>query len=442
MAKKQITRRALLKSTAAAGLAAAPYFVPARVLGADRPSNRLHIGCIGTGRMGHGDMRACLQQGLRPAANARVVAVCDLDSRRAAHARDEVTKFYSQQLAGLPAPVVDVYEDFRELLARDDIDGVTISTPDHWHGVAAIAAANAGKDIHLQKPLTYTIGEGQRLVEAVRRNNCVFQTGSQQRSETNFRHVCELVRNGRLGKLHTILVMMPTDSGTGDPTPAEPPSNLNYEMWLGPRQAAPYAIDRVHPLDDFSRPGWLQIEGYCRGMITGWGSHMFDIAQWGHGSDDSGPVAMRASGEFPDRGLFDVHTNFEAEGEYADGVKLLSRSGQAGVRFEGGDGWIFVERGRMTAEHPEVLNETVGDGETKLYVSDNHMLNFLTCMRSRKDPICPVEVGHRSNSICVITHMAMKLGRALQWDPQRQRFLDDDEANSMLDYEHRAPWTA
>lgn len=420
---------------------ALPTIVSSRVFGANAPSNTLQMGCLGTGRMGHGDMGACLQQGLNPAANVRIVAVCDVDRRRAEHARSVVEGAYANQLPNDPAPSVATHEDYRELLARDDVDGVTISTPDHWHGRMAIDAAKAGKDIYLQKPLTYSIAEGKRLVQAVRDNQVILQTGSQQRSDANFRKACELVRNGRVGKLQTIRVRLPTDHGTGDPTPMPVPSNLNFDRWLGPAPSAEYTEDRVHPQSDFSRPGWLQIEQYCRGMITGWGAHMFDTAQWGHGSDDSGPVEMRATAEFPDRGLFDVHTNFQAEGRYADGVELLAESGDAGVTFEGDEGWISVGRGHLDAQPAEILNQRRGETDVRLYVSDNHMLNFLECMRSREDPICPVEVGHRSNSVCVITHLAMKLGRKLRWDPQSEVFIDDDEANALLDFEYRQPWT-
>jgi predicted dehydrogenase len=425
----------------AASIGAATFVSP-RLFGKDAPSNTMRIGCICTGRMGHGDMKACLQSGLEPATSAHIVAVCDLDRNRAQHAKLEVENSYADKLSDRSRPTIDVYQDYRELLARDDIDGVTISTPDHWHALVAIAAAESGKDIYLQKPLTYTIVEGQKLVEAVRNSDVVLQTGSQQRSDRRFHRACELVRSGRIGRLHTIRVRLPTDKGTGEPTPMPVPEQLNYDMWLGPTSRVPYTEHRVHPQADYSRPGWLQIEPYCRGMITGWGAHMFDTAQWGHGSDDSGPVEMQATGDFPDRGLFDVHTNFQAEGRYADGVRLLASSGTpAGVTFEGDAGSITVTRSSLEAEPAEVLDEPIGEGEVRLYQSDNHMRNFLECMRTRQDPICPVEVGHRSNSICVITHVAMKLGHKLSWDPETERFIDDDAANAMLDYDHRKPWT-
>ena len=443
MCTKRISRRTFVKTTAVSAAAiGVPTVVPSSVWGAASPSNTLRVGCIGTGRMGHGDMKECIYRGLEPSAAAHVVAVCDLDRQRVEHAKREAEGIYARKLTGRRAPTIEVFDDYRELLARDDIDGVTISTPDHWHALVAMAAAEAGKSIYLQKPLTYTIPEGRQLVEAVRTNNVVLQTGSQQRSSVDFRKACELVRNGRIGKLHTIRILLPTDSGIGRSTPMTVPQNLNYDMWLGPTPNVYYTEDRVHPQTSYGRPGWLQIESYCRGMITGWGAHMFDIAQWGHDSDDTGPVEMAATAEFPDRGLFNVHTKFRAEGHYADGVKLIAESGTpAGVTFIGDTGWIAVTRSELKAEPRAILNDEIGAGDVRLYHSSNHMLNFLRCIRTRKDPICPVEVGHRANSACVITHLAMKLGRKLRWDPRAERFIDDEAANAMLDYDHREPWT-
>ena len=439
---KKINRRDFAKasalSTAAIGL---PTIVPAHVLSSHPPSDTLHMACIGTGRMGHGDLKQCLEQGLAAAANARIVAVCDLDQKRAEHAQQMASGMYARKLTGRRRPDIKVFHDYRELLACDDIDGVTISTPDHWHALTAIAAAEAGKAVYLQKPLTYTIVEGRKLVEAVKRNGVVLQTGSQQRSSRNFRRACELVRNGRIGRLHTIRILLPMDKGRGSSKVMPVPTNLDYDMWLGPTPERFYTEDRVHPQTGYTRPGWLQIEAYCRGMITGWGSHMFDIAQWGHGSDQTGPIEMEATAEFPHRGLFNVHTTFHAEGRYADGVRLIANSGTpAGVKFEGDSGWIAVTRSDLKAEPRSVLSEQIAADDVHLYQSNNHMLNFLQCVRSGQDPICPVEVGHRSNSVCIIAHLAMKLGRRLHWDPQAERFHSDESANAMLDYDYREPW--
>jgi len=439
MTRFPLTRRSFLKGAAA--VAASPYVVPAAVLGKDAPSNTLAVGCIGTGRMGRGDMRNALYQGLDESAGARVVAVCDLDLDRARQAKSDVEKRYGER--GIQA-TAEVYQDFRELLARRGLDAVTISTPDHQHALCAVAAANAGKHMYLQKPFTYSVVEGQKLVQAVRANKVVLQTGSQQRSDIRFRKACELVRNGYLGKLKTIEVVVPTDHGKGDPTPMPVPENLNYDMWLGPTPVEPYTQDRVHPQKGFGRPGWLQIEAYCRGMITGWGAHMYDIAQWALGVDrDGGPVDVRATAEFPKRGLFDVHVGYKAEATYASGVKLISHNGSAGVKFIGEDGWLWVARGKWKAEPEDILRTQLGDDDVRLYESKHHMLNFLRCCRTGKDPVAPAEVGHRSNSVCVLHHIAMKHpGKTLTWNPKTERFTGDStDANAMLDYPHREPWT-
>jgi myo-inositol 2-dehydrogenase/D-chiro-inositol 1-dehydrogenase len=439
-AKKQqgMNRRHFIK--AAAAFLLAPAIVPASVFSRTKPSDTLLIGCIGVGRQGQGDMLECIYRGLE--AGARVVAVCDVDRHRVEDAQWLAEKTYAVEMKKSDYKGVATYHDFRKLLARKDIDGVLIVTPDHWHAAHAIAAAKAGKDIYLEKPLTFSIAEGRKLVQAVRSNGRILQVGSQQRSSTYFLMACELVRNRRIGKLHTIRVWLPEDQGTGDPQQTPVPQNLDYNFWLGPAPQAPFCEDRVHPQRNYSRPGWLQIEQYCRGMITGWGSHMNDIAQWGNGTDETGPVEIEAKAEFPDRGLFDVHTKFQAQGSYANGVRLIQETGDpAGVRFEGDKGWIFVQRGAIEASDREILRQKIQEGEVKLYQSSNHMKNFLECVRSRKNPAAPVEVGHRSNSICVMTHIAMKLGRKLKWDPQAEHFVNDEEANRWLDYPHREPWT-
>ncbi len=433
-----ITRRRFLK-TAAAAIAVAPAIVPSSILGQSAPSNTMQMGCIGVGRQGKGDMQEMIYRGLE--VGARVAAVCDVDRHRMEDAQWLVDRIYAAELGKEGYKGCDACSDFRELLERKDIDGVLIVMPDHWHAAAGIAAANAGKDIYLEKPMTYTIAEGQKLVKAVRKNKRILQVGSQQRSSVYFRMACELVRSGRIGKLHTIRVWLPEDQGTGNPQPMPVPKNLDYNLWLGPRPEAPFTEDRVHPQADYSRPGWLQIEDYSPGMITGWGSHMIDIAQWGNGTGDTGPVGIEARGQFPDRGLFDVHTTFYAEAKYANGVRLIMETGSpAGVRFEGDMSWIFVKRGEIQAFDRAILKPENRTDEIKLYNSSNHMKNFLECMRSRKEPVAPVEAGHRSNSICLMTHIAMKLGRKLKWDPEFERFIGDDEANCLLDYTHRDPW--
>ncbi|NLH77236.1 MAG: Gfo/Idh/MocA family oxidoreductase [Acidobacteria bacterium] len=430
-------RRNFIK--AAAATAVVPVLVPSSVFARPAPSDTLQFGCIGVGRQGQADMQELIYRGLE--AGARVTAVCDADAHRLQDAQWLAEKIYTLETGKEAAGSVAAYRDFRELLARKDLDGVLIVTPDFWHAAHAVAAAEAGKDIYLEKPLTYSIAEGKALVAAVRRHKRVLQVGSQQRSSIHFLMACELARNGRVGKLHTVRAWLPEDQGAGDARPTPVPPNLDYDAWMGPTAPAPFAEDRVHPQTSYERPGWLQIEPYCLGMITGWGSHMIDIAQWGHGSELTGPVSVEAAAEFPGRGLFDVHTKFKAEAVYADGVRLIMETGDpAGVRFEGDQGWVFVQRGAIKASDPEILKWKPGQGDVKLEQSGNHMKNFLEAVRARRDPIAPVEVGHRSNSICVMTHIAMKLGRKLAWDPITETFTGDDEANRRLDYPHRAPW--
>jgi predicted dehydrogenase len=409
-----MTRRNFLK---AAGVSLmAPAVLPRRLFAQAPPSETMLLGVIGTGRQGLGDMQELIYRGLE--VGARLIAVCDIDTHRLEDAQWTAEKIYSAELGKGSYKGIDIYRDFRELLARPEIDGVLIVSPDHWHALHGIAAARAGKDIYLEKPLTYSLAEGRKLVETVRENNRILQVGSQQRSMVYFRLACEAALNQRIGRLQTIRVWLPGDQGVGDPAEMPVPKNLDYDFWLGPTPQAAFSQDRVHPQTSYERPGWLQIEQYSRGMITGWGSHMNDIAQWGNGSDDIGPLEIEAKAEFPDRGLFDVHTTFHAEALYANGVRLIMETGDPpGVRFEGDLGWVFASREEVKASDLAIIKEEPAENEIRLYRSSNHMKN------------------------CILTHIAMKLGRKLRWDPQAERFIDDDEANGRLDYPHREPWT-
>ena len=431
-------RRFLQQGGAVAGAVAVPMIVPASVFGADAPSERITVGCIGTGRMGQGDMRDLLRF-----PQAQIVAVCDVDSKRAKDAQKIVVDHYSRQ-TGTAWTGCEAYGDFRDVTGREDIDAVMIATPDHWHALPAIAAAKAGKDIFLQKPLTLTIREGRVLSNTVRRYDRVFQVGSQQRSDEKFRLACELVRNGRIGKVHTIKVGFGTDPGC-DPQPEMPvPPNLDYNMWLGQAPLAPYTEWRVHPQKDYGRPGWLRISAYGHGMITGWGSHHLDIAQWGLGTELTGPVTVEGEAVFPKEGLWDVHGDFRIEYTYADGVRLIAADNnrnKQGVVFEGADGWVYVRRGFLDAEPKSLLQERIGPDEIQLYRSNDHKRNWLECIRSRRPTVAPVEVGHRSCTMCLLGSIAMRLGRKLRWDPEKEEFIDDAAANHMRSRSMRAPWS-
>jgi len=432
----EMSRRHFLGGIIAAGVA--PMILPARIFGASAPGNILRIGCIGSGRMGFIDMRAAIGQGI--GCGSRIVAVCDVDRPRMDILKREGERL-SRELHGDEASEISMHEDFRELLARKDIDGVIIATPDYAHAFIAIEAARAGKGVYLEKPLTYAIPEGQALVKAVRDHGIVLQTGSQQRSSIHFHRVCWLVRNGRIGTIKEIEVTNPLDSGVGNPAPMPVPEGLNYVAWMGPTTDEPYTEDRVHTQNDpnlSTRPGWLQIEKYCRGMVTGWGAHMYDIAQWGLGTDfNSGPVEITAQGEFPDRWLFNVHTSYSGTARYGNGVVMKSQNGTAGtIKFIGTDGWLCVKRGKFDASDPNILREST-EGGIQLVTSSNHMGNFLQCLRSRQEPVAPVEVGHRSNTVCLLHHISMKTGRTIHWDPSAEKIIGDPGADKLVECNYR-----
>ena len=416
-----VSRREFLKgsSVAATAVAFAPIIVPSSVFGASAPSNRITIGSIGVGGMGTSDMK-----GFKGNPNAEVVAVCDVD---AGH-RKEACK-----IAGLD--LKSSYNDFRELLARDDIDAVVVAAPDHWHVPISIAAVRAGKDVYCEKPLTLTIAEGRALVDEVSRYGRILQTGSQQRSSDNFRFACELVRNGRIGKVHTVRVGVPGNNRTCEPTwtPEPVPEGFDYDLWLGPALWAPYHRQRCHYEFRF-------ILDYSGGQPTNWGAHHLDIAHWGLGMDNSGPVEIVGNGEFPTTGLFTTATKVYFEATYANGVKLICQTGGSNTRFEGADGWVDVSRGDLKTLPESLKKEIIGPDEIHLYQSRDHKQNFLDCIKSRKDPIAGAETGHRSATLCHLGNIAMLLGRKLKWDPVKERFIGDSAANSMLARSMRAPW--
>jgi len=419
--KKTLNRRDFLKSSALIAGAAivCPTIVPSSVFCADAPSNRITIGCIGTGGQGSGNMR-----GFNAKSDCQVVAVCDVDAGHRENARKRI---------GLDPK--SSYNDFRELLARNDIDAVYIATPDHWHVPTSIAAVRAGKDVYCEKPLTLTIAEGRTLVNEVKRYGRVFQTGSQQRSGSEFRKACELVVNERIGKLHTMRVGISGNNRTCEPTwmPEPVPEGFDYDLWLGPAPCKPYHTQRCHYQFRF-------ILEYSGGQMTNWGAHHLDIAQWGNQSDDTGPVEIRGNGEFPKTGLFTTALNAEVEYTYAGGVKMFLKRG-GGTRFEGTEGWIYVNRGKLEAEPKSLLTSVIGPDEIHLYESNDHKQNFLDCIKSRKDPICNAEIGHRSSTVCHLGNIAMLLDRTLKWNPQKEQFIGDDEANRMTWRPRRAPWS-
>jgi myo-inositol 2-dehydrogenase/D-chiro-inositol 1-dehydrogenase len=453
--QNSVSRRQFLMTSLAttAGAVALPTLVPSSVLGATAPSKVIHVGQIGCGRIARDmDLPGVMKHNI-----ARVVALCDVDSKRLADGKKLVENYYAKRSGGSSPGEVKTYGDYRDLIKDPAVDAVAISTPDHWHAEPVVAAALAGKDIYVQKPLTMTLEEGRIVSDIVRAKKRAFQIGSQQRSTSQFRIACELVRNGRIGTLHTVKIGLPVDPA-GDEEPEMPvPPNLNYDMWLGCTPKVYYTEKRVHPQKDYSRPGYLRVEAHCLGMITGWGSHHVDIGHWGMGTELTGPIEAEGTAEFPKKGLWNVHGPYHIEMKYANGVKMIiDNNFPNGIRFEGSEGWIFVSRGgaratasdpataygkALEASDPKILNSKIGPNELHLPVSTDHHLNWLRSIQTREPAVTTPEEAHRSTSACIIGWVAMKLGRRITWDPVKERF-GDDAANALRSRPERAPYGA
>jgi predicted dehydrogenase len=448
-------RNFLINATATtAGAIMVPSIVPASVFGKSAPSNKINVGQIGCGRIARDhDMPGTMQHDV-----ARMIAVCDLDSNRMKDGKKLVEKYYSRKKGKDNYVDVKMYENFQDMLSNPDIDAVIISTPDHWHSQPALEAALAGKHIYLQKPTSLTVTEGRLLSDVVQRKGVTFQIGTQQRSMPQFRIAAELVRNGRIGKIHTVKVGLPGDPSGPEAPEMAVPKNLNYEMWLGQAPEVPYTEIGVHPEKGYSRPGWLRLGQYGAGMITGWGQHHFDSAAWGMDTEHTGPISVEAVAEFPKSGLWNVHGDFMVKAEYENGITMYTTGGYTnGIRYEGTDGWIFVSRGSyvasasdpvakersakaLTASEPSILSSVIKENEIHLYNSKEQHGNWLECIESGKETISPVEIGHRSCSVCLVSHISMKLGRKLEWDPKTEKFKNDSEANAMLSRPQRKPY--
>ncbi|WP_400072799.1 Gfo/Idh/MocA family protein [Zobellia russellii] len=451
MERRKFINRTALSTAALVGF---PSIVPAHVLGKNAPSNKINIGQIGCGRIARShDIHDTIRFD-----QANYLAVCDLDSKRAADAKLLVDGFYQKKTGKAKYDRTKVYEDYREMLLNKDIDAVVISTPDHWHSQPAMEAALAGKDIYLQKPTSLTVREGQQLREVIQKTGAILQVGTQQRAMPQFRVAAELVRNGRIGKIHTVKIGLPGDPA-GPEAPAMPvPSNLNFDMWLGSTPEVPYTEIGVHPQADYSRPGWLRSRNYGAGMITGWGQHHYDSAAWGMNTELNGPVSVEALAEFPKSGLWNVHGDFFVKHEYDNGITVYTSGGYTnGIRYEGTDGWIFVSRGSyqasatdpvdkekssraLNASDPKILESVIGENEIHLEKIDDQHGNWLDCIKTRKAPISPIEKGHKACAICLISDIAMQFDRKLEWDYDKEVFINDDEANAMLRREQRKPY--
>ncbi len=424
-----INRRQFLgRSALAAGAFAAPYIAPRRATAAN---DRLVMGCIGVGSQGTGNMKGFLNFD-----EVQIVGVADVDRGHRNNARDIVNEANGNKDC-------DTYNDFRELLARDDLDCVSIAVPDHWHAIPAIAASNAGLDIYAEKPLALTLSEGRAMVDAITRNGTVWQTGSWQRSQGHFRHACELVRNGRLGNIHTVKVGLPTGSPCG-PQPEMPvPDGFDYDFWLGPAPEAPYTEQRCHW-------NFRWILDYSGGQLTDWAAHHCDIANWGMGTEATGPIEVSGKGDFPPDGLWDAATDYMLECKFAPGASpvapdgftmLVSNSFPMGAQFEGSDGSLHVSRGEHLTTNPGTLKDSViGEDEIHLYKSGNHARNFFECMRSREKTVAPIDAAHHAIAIAHLGNIAMQMERPVKWNPETEHFVDDPAADRMLKRAMRGGW--
>lgn len=427
MSRPQFCSRRQFLRAAALGMAASAV-VPSAVWAASpKPNDRITLGFIGMGKQNRSLLNGFLRN-----SETQVVAVCDVDTTRREHAHKTVEEYYAKQTDKGAFKGCAAYGDFRELTARTDIDGVVIATPDHWHAINVIAAANAGKDIYCEKPLSLTIAEARAMVNAVRRNQRICQTGSMQRSSREFFKACMLVRNGRIGRVKTVSVGVGAPSQWCDlPEEALEPG-LDWDSWLGPAPVRPYhSILSPRGIHDHF-PHWRNYREYSGGMMTDWGAHHFDIAQWGLGMDDSGPMEIIPPA--------DPNAKSGVRFVYANGVEVIHDSSRGGVRFVGTEGSIYVDRGKFQAEPESIGEESLDALPVQLYASTNHLKDWLDCLRTRKRPICDVEIGCRSVTVCHLGNLAYWHHRRLKWDPKQERFIGDEEANTWLDNAKRAPW--
>ncbi len=443
----KLTRREFV--TAASAAIVAPAVVPSSVFGANAPSNRINVALIGCGNQSRGDLPSMLRL-----ADAQVVAVCDVNRGSNGYARPEhflgrepaqkkVNEYYASKTRSGAYKGCDAYNDFRDVLARDDVDAVMIVLPDHWHALATVMACEAGKDVYCQKPMSLTIHDGQQMIKAVREHKRILQTGSQYRSNAVVRRMCELVRNGRIGEVKRVVSII-NGSGAG-PAPGwkemPVPDGFDYDMWLGPAPAAPYHSERCLYRFRF-------LLDYSGGQVTNTGAHATDIVQWALGMDATGPVEFENQEGivWPPKGhLYTTAMKTHFRARYANGIEFVCRTQDPGfgARIEGTEGWVQFTVNNMKeveASSDAIKNSVIGPDEIHLPISGNHYGNFLESVKSRKDPIEPVEAGHRTASVCHLGNIAMRLKRKLQWDPDKEVFINDDEANQMLRRPNREPW--
>jgi predicted dehydrogenase len=421
--RQHFGRRGLLKSVLAAGVA--PWIIPSRALGAagrTRPSGQLTVGVIGVGAQGQGDMRNFLAQ-----EDVRVTALCDVNRRNIESARKHIVNAYG-------SPDVKVFSDFRELNADKSIDAVLMALPFHWHSIAALDAIGHGKHLFHEKPMALSLAEAQRVRAAVRKTGVVFQLGTQQRSDLQFRWACELARNGRLGKMKEIQVTAP-GGAQGPLFPEQPvPQYVDWDRWVGPAPMTTFHEAKLQ------RANHENITNFSLGMIACWGIHHLDIAQWGNGTDATGPRSVEGTGEFPKKGSLDAILSWKVRFEFAEATPVTFVSEgttgfEHGIRFLGESAWVHVKRGSLRASDEGLLRDPQNKYDTmpiKLTISKNHTRDFVDAIKQGTRPICDIETAVRSDTLCHLALIAVKQGRTLRWDPQAERFLGDDAANAML----------
>ncbi len=431
-------RRSFLKTTGAAGvgLFGAPLIVSSRAWGANE---KVTTGVIGLGWRGIDLLHDAFRID-----ELQVAALAEVDLPFLLRARDQCDFEYEVERPELesggsvkgrppkPPKAVDCYHDYRRILDRKDIDTVIIATPDHWHAVMAVQSCDAGKDVYCEKPLSLTINQSRRMVRAARENSTVFQVGSQQRSDSKFRHACECVRSGRIGKIKKVVVQVGGAPQT-EPVPDEPiPPSLDWDFWLGPAPYVPFNPERA-------RVNFRWFFDYSGGMVTDWGAHHLDIAQWGLGMERYGPRFIEGKGETKP-GMYDTFTSFDITYTYENGIPIHFRNGSHGITFIGEKGEIWVKRGEIKSTPEEIIKEPIQPDEVHLYESPGHMRDWVNCLKTRKQPVADVEIGHRSVTVCHLGNIACKLGRRLEWDPTNEWFVNDPEANDHLDRPMREPY--
>jgi predicted dehydrogenase len=460
MTLRTFTRRHFLKSAAAAGAACAvPLVVPGSSLGLDgtpAPSQRINVGMIGIGRQA----RLFNVKQFLGMPDVRILAVCDVDSWRLANAKQQVEEAYAKSQPSGSYQGCAAYKDFHDVLARNDIEAVMISAPDHWHVPMALAAMGAGKDVSLEKPITRSIGEGRELSDAAKRLGRVFRVDSELRSYAHIVRAAEIVRNGLIGKVHAVTVGVPGSDCGCPPQPEMPvPPELDYEAWQGPAPRAPYTEKRVTRPKAYERPGWMRHLYYCDGMITNWTTHWNDGAAFATGLERTGPVEIEAVGEYPPADSFwNVLLKFEVKMRFANGVDWTYRTEKPFFKIEGSDGWVHAEYTQLQAKidgregclyfadkkakHQPVLMPMpkIPDGGIHFYVKTDKQ-DFIDGVKTRTETLEPAEVGHRVTSLGHLGQIAIQVGGKLKWDPEKEHFLGCDKANGMIDRPIHTPKT-